>query len=136
MPKDTKQVLADYKDVPNDLIKAIVLANETRIQHVADSIISKNPTTVGVYRLAMKKDSDNARQSSMLSVIEILLKNKIDVLVYEPNLDLSHNDIKFRKAMSLDELKSKSDIVIANRITEEISDIKEKLYTRDVFSRD
>ncbi len=135
LPKDTKQLLANYAGVPNDIITAIVDANTTRMDHVADMILARQPKTVGVYRLTMKSGSDNFRQSSIQGVISRLRERGVEVIIYEPvitgedfeDMPVVNNIITF---------KQRSDVIIANRQNEELGDVSEKLYTRDVFVRD
>lgn len=135
LPKDTKQLLANYQGIPNELIKAIVASNETRKQFIANSIISKNPKTVGIYRLIMKANSDNFRASSTQSIIEKLKRMGISIIIYEPILKESmfnNNEV----VNKLDEFKTKSDIIITNRMDSKLTDVSEKVYTRDLFRRD
>lgn len=135
LPKDTKQLLANYKDVPNNIIGAIVDANRTRKDHITDMILARKPAVVGVYRLTMKKDSDNFRQSAIQGVMKRIKGKGIEVVVYEPALkeDTFFNS---RVIKDLDEFKKVSDIIVANRMSEEIKDVAAKVYTRDLFSRD
>ena len=135
LPKDTKQLLANYQDVPQNMIEAIVKSNDTRKEHIAHEIISRKPKTVGVYRLTMKAGSDNFRASAIQGVIEQIRAKGIEVQIYEPTLStLSFNGFKVVK--DLDEFINKSDVIIANRNEEELSKVKRKVYTRDIFSRD
>ena len=132
LPKDTKQLLASYNDVPNNIIRAIVDANKTRKDHIANQIIKRKPKIVGVYRLTMKTDSDNFRDSSIQGIMKRLKENGIDVVVYEPVLkEEKFFDSKVIK--SLNKFKEMCDIIISNRLSKELFDVKEKVYTRDIF---
>ena len=132
LPKDTKQLLANYKDVPQNIIEAIVKSNETRKQHVADEILKRKPHTVGVYRLTMKAGSDNFRSSSIQSVIQKLREKNVEIIIYEPTIKgKKFEDLRVEN--DLDTFKNESDVIIANRINEEIEDEKPKIYTRDIF---
>ena len=135
LPKDTKQLRANYSDVPNNIIKAIVDSNTTRKDHIADMIIKKNPKTVGIYRLTMKTDSDNFRSSSIQGIMKRIKAKGIDVVVYEPALkeDKFFNSIVIT---DLEEFKSMSDIIVSNRLCSELNDVEEKVYTRDLYNRD
>lgn len=135
LPKDTKQLLANYEDVPNNLIKAIVDGNRTRKDHIADMIIKRNPDVVGVYRLTMKTDSDNYRHSSVQGVMKRIKGKGIEVVVYEPTLE-ADEFFRSRVIKDLDEFKRISDIIIANRWSDELKDVEKKVYTRDIFKRD
>lgn len=135
LPKDTKQLRANYADVPNNIISAIVDSNKTRKDHIADMIIKKNPKTVGIYRLTMKTDSDNFRSSSIQGIMKRIKAKGIDVVVYEPAL----KEDKFfnsRVIRDLEEFKSMSDIIVSNRLCSELNDVEEKVYTRDLYNRD
>jgi len=134
LPKDTKQLRANYKDVPNNLISAIVDANSTRKDFIADSIISKNPKVVGIYRLIMKNGSDNYRSSSVQGIMKRIKAKGIEVLVYEPLLEKEFFHSKVIN--DLKKFKKLSDIIIANRMTDEIRDVEKKIYTRDLFNSD
>lgn len=135
LPKDSKQLLANYRDVPNNLIGAIVDANRTRKDFIADSIISRSPEIVGIYRLTMKKGSDNFRTASIQGVMKRIKAKGINVVVYEPTLDEpSYYNSKIIK--SLEEFKEISDIIVANRWEDEIRDVSAKVYTRDLFGKD
>ena len=135
LPKDTKQLRANYADVPNNIISAIVDSNKTRKDHIADMIIKKNPKTVGIYRLTMKTDSDNFRSSSIQGIMKRIKAKGIDVVLYEPVL----KEDKFfnsRVITDLEEFKSMSDIIVSNRLCSELNDVEEKVYTRDLYNRD
>ena len=132
LPKDTKQLLANYKDVPQNMIEAIVKSNDTRKQHIADMVLSRGPKLVGVYRLTMKSGSDNFRASAIQSVMEKIRAKGVDVQIYEPTLK---DDFfaGYRVEHDLDTFKNTSDVIIANRYDEELEDEKHKVYTRDLF---
>lgn len=135
LPKDTKQLRANYEDVPNNIISAIVDANRTRKDHIADMILTRRPKRVGIYRLTMKTDSDNFRFSSIQGIMKRIKAKGIEIVIYEPVLteDTFFNSKLIR---DLDEFKNTSDIIVTNRITEELSDVEEKVYTRDLYQRD
>ena len=135
LPKDTKQLRANYADVPNNIIGAIVDANRTRKDHIADQIIKKKPNAVGIYRLTMKTDSDNFRASSIQGIMKRIKAKGIEVVVYEPVL----KDDKFFNSTvvrDLDEFKSMCDVIVSNRLCKDLLDVEEKVYTRDLFNRD
>ena len=135
LPKDTKQLRANYEDVPNEIIGAIVEANRTRKNFIAEQIIKKNPKTVGIYRLTMKTDSDNFRASSIQGIMKRIKDKGIEVVVYEPVFkEESFFDSKVIR--DLDEFKEISDVILANRLAEDLFDVEEKVYTRDLFGRD
>lgn len=135
LPKDTKQLKANFKDVPENLISAIVESNDTRKSHIANSIMEKNPNTVGIYRLTMKAGSDNFRASAIQDIVQKLIKNNINVIIYEPTLnENNYNGIKIENNLAT--FKNDSDVIIANRLEEALNDVTEKVYTRDIYSRD
>ncbi|MEQ6388059.1 nucleotide sugar dehydrogenase [Bacillaceae bacterium S4-13-58] len=135
LPKDTKQLLANYEDVPNNIIAAIVDANRTRKDHVAAMIIKRKPKVVGIYRLTMKLDSDNFRQSAIQGVMKRIKAKGIEVVVYEPALqeDAFYNS---RVINDFEEFKRLSDVIVANRLSDDLREVEDKVYTRDLFSRD
>ncbi len=135
LPKDTKQLLANYNDVPNNLIEAIVTSNTTRKDFIAEQILSRNPKTVGIYRLTMKSNSDNFRYSSIQGVMKRLKSKGINVIIYEPKFnepEFFHSKI----IEDLNEFKKLSDVIVTNRWDEVLSDVESKVYTRDIFKRD
>ncbi len=135
LPKDTKQLRANYENVPNNIISAIVDANRTRKDHIADMIMAKKPQIVGIYRLTMKTDSDNFRQSSIQGIMKRIKGKGIEVVVYEPALK-EDNFFNSRVIRDIEEFKKISDVIVVNRVTDELEDVKEKLYTRDLYQRD
>lgn len=135
LPKDTKQLLANYDNVPQNLIRAIVRSNRTRKKHITEMIMRKNPEIVGIYRLTMKTDSDNFRASAIQEIIERLKLEGVDIIIYEPTLDEKEfNGCKVIK--DFDEFTRNSDVILANRLEDKLKQIKNKVYTRDLFSRD
>ncbi|MDX8344155.1 nucleotide sugar dehydrogenase [Rossellomorea sp. YZS02] len=135
LPKDTKQLLANYEDVPNNIMAAIVDANRTRKDHVAEMIISREPKVVGIYRLTMKMDSDNFRQSAIQGVMKRLKAKGIEVVVYEPALQ-EETFYNSRVINDFEEFKRASDVIVANRLSKDLREVENKVYTRDLFSRD
>ncbi len=135
LPKDTKQLLANYSDVPQNIMSAIVEANRTRKDHIADMILKRNPRTVGIYRLTMKTNSDNFRDSAVQGIMKRLKAKGVEVVVFEPTL---YEELFFRSKVinDLAEFKCLCDVIVANRLSEEIKDVEHKVYTRDLFSRD
>ncbi len=135
MPKDTKQLRAKYADVPNNIIEAIVEANRTRKDHIADMIVKRQPKVVGIYRLTMKTDSDNFRASSIQGIMKRIKAEGIEVVVYEPVLkeETFYNSKVIR---DLEQFKAVSDVIVSNRLSKELFDVEEKVYTRDLFNRD
>lgn len=135
LPKDTKQLLANYADIPQNIMSAIVDANRTRKDHIADMIIKRKPKIVGVYRLTMKTNSDNFRESAIQGVMKRIKAKGIEVVVYEPSLEES-DFFNSRVIKDLNEFKEIADVIVTNRLSEEIKDVVDKVYTRDLFSRD
>jgi UDPglucose 6-dehydrogenase len=135
LPKDTKQLLANYANVPSNMIEAIVKSNATRKDFIADSILAKKPKIVGVYRLVMKTGSDNFRSSAIQGIMKRIKAKGIEVVIYEP---ACHEDNFFnsRVIKDLDEFKKISDVIVANRLSDSIMDVKDKVYTRDIFNSD
>ena len=135
LPKDTKQLLANFANVPNDIITAIVAANQTRKDYIAEQILNRRPETVGIFRLTMKANSDNFRQSSIQSVMKKLRGEGVSVIIYEPTLSADCFE-GFEVVNNFEQFKKKSDIIVANRYNKSLDDVKSKVYTRDLFMRD
>lgn len=135
LPKDTRQLLSNYADVPHKLISAVIASNKTRKDHITDMIMSRNPQIVGIYRLAMKNDSDNFRCSAVQGIIKRLIKQGVNVVVYEPAL-YSSDFYGLEVIKDISDFKRVSDVIVANRLAEEISDVLNKVYTRDLYCRD
>lgn len=135
LPKDTKQLKANYQDVPENLISAIVDSNATRKDHIVEQILKRKPKCVGVYRLTMKAGSDNFRQSAIQGIMMRIKAKGIPVIIYEPTL--KDDEFHFSKIVhNLNDFKNQADIIIANRLSDDLNDVKEKIYTRDLFSKD
>ena len=135
LPKDTKQLLANYENVPQNLIGAIVRANRTRKKHITEMIMRRNPEIVGIYRLTMKKDSDNFRASAIQGIIDRLKDEDVEVVIYEPTLNADEfNGCKVIK--DFDVFSNESDVILANRFEQVLENVRDKVYTRDLFSRD
>ncbi len=135
LPKDTKQLLANYDKVPNNIIKAIVDANTTRKDHIANMILKRNPSVVGIYRLTMKTNSDNFRHSSIQGIMKRIKAKGIEVIVFEPTMkedEFFHSKV----IKDFDEFKESADVIVANRMDDRLEEVKDKVYTRDIYSRD
>lgn len=132
LPKDTKQLLANFKDIPQDLINSVISSNNKRKKFIADHILMKKPKVIGFYKLAMKKDSDNSRSSSVIDVIDILKESKSEIIIYEPNEDeASFNGFEIEN--NIESFKDRSDLIVANRLDDELIDVKAKVFSRDIF---
>lgn len=136
LPKDTKQLLANFENVPQNLIEAIIKSNHTRKEHIVKMIMNKNANTVGIYKLTMKKDSDNFRTSAICEIIDILKQNGVNIIIYEPMLNLSEFDDDIKIENNFEKFMEISDVILANRMDEKIMKFKDKVYTRDLFGRD
>ena len=135
LPKDTKQLKANYKDVPENLISAIVQSNTTRKDYIAQMIIDRNPKIVGIYRLTMKSGSDNFRASAIQGIMKRIKAKGIEVVVYEPTLK-EESFFNSKVINDLEEFKKISDVIVVNRLNKELNDVIEKVYTRDLYERD
>lgn len=133
LPKDTKQLLANFKDVPNELVRAIVQSNDTRKQFITQSILELNPTTAGVYRLTMKQGSDNFRESAVQSVMKQLKQAGVQVIIYEPTIKGDYY-LDYQCVADLEQFKQQSDIIITNRYHQDLQDVLAKVYTRDIYN--
>ena len=135
LPKDTKQLLANYKDIPNNIMQAIVDSNETRKDFLVQEIINTGAKIIGIYRLIMKSNSDNYRESAILGIIERLKEKNLNIIIYEPQI--SQNKLEGLSIIeNLNDFMSKSDIIIANRYHPELEKVKEKVYSRDISNKD
>ena len=135
LPKDTKQLLANYENVPQNLIESIVQANQTRKNFISDTILRSKVKNIGIYRLVMKKDSDNLKESSILSILNTLKENNLNVYIYEPLLENKHY-LDCEVISDIEKFKEKSELIIANRTDEELRDCHDKLFTRDIFQKE
>ena len=132
LPKDTKQLLANFNDIPQDLINSVISSNNKRKKFIADYILMKKPKVIGFYKLAMKKDSDNSRSSSVIDVIDIVKESKSEIIIYEPNEDeASFNGFEIEN--NIESFKDRSDLIVANRLDDELIDVKLKVFSRDIF---
>lgn len=135
LPKDTKQLLANYDNVPQDIIRAIVMSNETRKKHIVEMIMKRKPNVVGIYRLTMKTNSDNFRASAIQDIVKGLKDRGAEIIIYEPTLDKEEFD-SCKVINDFEEFSKNSDVILANRFEEILNKVKDKIYTRDLFSRD
>ena len=135
LPKDTKQLLANFDNVPQNLIRAIVRSNQTRKSHIANMVMQRNPEVVGIYRLTMKTASDNFRANAIQGIIEKLKEEDVKIVIYEPTL--KQNEFNGCKVIeSFEEFSTMSDVILANRLDDKLFSVKDKVYTRDLYSRD
>ena len=132
LPKDTQQLLENFKDTPNEIIKSVIKANATRKQFIVNSVLQRNPKNIGIFRLSMKEESDNFRDSAVLDIIKLLLEENIKIEVYEPMINKINYDVKLNN--DLDSFKFNADVIIANRFSNLLDDVKEKVYSRDIFN--
>jgi len=135
LPKDTKQLLANYATVPQNLISAVVAANTTRKDFIATEVLAREPQVVGIYRLAMKTGSDNFRSSSVQGIMKRIKAKGVEVIVYEPSL-AENQFYRSEVVRDLDEFKRRSDVIVSNRWTADLTDVPDKVYTRDIYGRD
>lgn len=136
LPKDTKQLLANYKDVPQTMIEALVRSNTVRKDFIADQIIARNPGVVGVYRLTMKSNSDNFRASAIQGVMKRIKAKGIPIIIYKPTLEDGSEFFRSKVVNDLDRFKTESDVILANRFEQDVlGDVADKVYTRDIFNR-
>lgn len=135
LPKDTRQLLANYRDVPQNLIQAVVAANTTRMDFIADSILARQPRVVGIYRLVMKAGSDNFRASSVQGVMQRLRARGVQLIIHEPSLAQAEWE-GLPLLLRLHEFKQQADLIIANRVTDALADVQHKVYSRDLFGGD
>ena len=136
LPKDTKQLLANYKDVPQTMIEAVVKSNSVRKEFIADTILKRKPKTVGVYRLTMKSNSDNFRASAIQDIIKQLKANAVNVIIYEPTLEDGSEFFANKVVNNMQRFKQQSDVILANRFDACLADVEDKVYTRDLYRRD
>jgi UDPglucose 6-dehydrogenase len=132
LPKDTQQLLENFKDIPNEIIKSVIKANATRKKFIVNSILQRNPKNIGIFRLTMKEKSDNFRDSAVLDIIKLLQENNIKIEVYEPMINKINFEVKLNN--DLESFKSNADLIIANRNSHLLNDVKKKVYTRDIFN--
>ena len=136
LPKDTKQLLANYKDVPQTMIEAVVKSNVVRKEFIAETILKRKPKTVGIYRLTMKSNSDNFRASAIQDIIKHLKANSVNIIIYEPTLEDGSEFFANRVVNNMQQFKQQSDVILANRFDACLADVEDKVYTRDLYRRD